>query len=24
VTMLVLSTGRCIPWKISITVMILW
>jgi hypothetical protein len=24
VTMLVLSTGRCISWKISVTVMILW
>jgi hypothetical protein len=23
VTMLVLSTGRCIPWKISVTVMVL-
>jgi hypothetical protein len=24
VTMLVLSKGRCISWKISVTVMILW
>jgi hypothetical protein len=24
VTMLVLSTGRCISWKISVTIMILW
>jgi hypothetical protein len=24
VTMLVLSTGRCISWKISVIVMILW
>jgi hypothetical protein len=24
VTMLVLSTGRCISWNISVTVMVLW